>query len=78
MDEDGFRKFLEDKYQKPTINLYFERTREFEKWLFKQRQKNIEDADECDIRSWASYIQKTVKKTPTIFQRYQNILPMEA
>ena len=67
MDEDRFQKFLEDKYQKPTIRLYFERTREFDKWLFKQRQKNIDDADESDIRSWASYIQKTVKKCQPYF-----------
>jgi hypothetical protein len=62
MDENGFRKFLEDRYQGSTPRTYFERAKGFEEWLFKSNKKNIDDADEGEIRAWASYIQKEVPK----------------
>jgi hypothetical protein len=68
MDQDGFRKFLKDRYQENTTRMYFGRVKDFEGWLFKhQRKKDIEDADESDIRSWASYIQKEVPKCQPYF-----------
>jgi integrase len=68
MDENGFRKFLKDRYKEATIRMYFERVRDFEGWLFKhQRKKDIEDANESDIRNWAANIQKKVPRCRPYF-----------
>jgi len=68
MVEDGFKKFLQDRYRENTVRMYFERVRDFEGWLFKhQRKKEIENADESDVRSWASYVQKEVPKCQPYF-----------
>jgi len=68
MDEDGFRKFLKDRYKEATVGLYFVSVRDFEGWLFKhQRKKDIQDAGESDIRSWAAYIQKKMPKCQPYF-----------
>lgn len=68
MDENGFRKFLKDRYKEATIRMYFESVRDFEGWLFKhQRKKDIEDANESDIRSWAANIQKKVPRCQPYF-----------
>jgi integrase len=58
MNEDGFRKFLKDRYQGTTPRTYFEITKNFAGWLFEQSKRDIDDVDESDIRSWASYVQK--------------------
>jgi len=68
MDENGFRKFLKDRYKEATIRMYFESVRDFEGWLFKhQRKKDIEDANESDIRNWAANIQKKVPRCQPYF-----------
>lgn len=68
MDENGFRKFLEDRYKGSTPRIYFERAKSFEEWLYAhQRKKDIEDAGESDVRNWASYVQNEVPKCQPYF-----------
>jgi integrase len=68
MDENGFRKFLEDRYQGSTPRTYFERAKGFEEWLYEhQKKKDIEDANESDVRNWASYVQNEIPKCQPYF-----------
>jgi len=65
MDENGFRKFLKDENTGETPRFYFGSARKFERWLFKNtRKEKIEDADEIDIRNWATLIQKKHPRSP--------------
>ncbi len=67
MDENGFRKFLEEKkFRGSTPRTYFGGARQFEKWLFKNtRKESIEYADESDIRGWVALIKKEHPTAPT-------------
>jgi len=55
MDERGFRQFLESKrLGKETVRIYTYSVKQFEKWLFNEREQNsLENASGHDIRNWA-------------------------
>jgi site-specific recombinase XerD len=60
MDKKGFEQYLQQKYPKErTQKNYFSLAKSFDNWL-RKRKKDIDTADEGDIRNYLLYLQKKV------------------